>query len=157
MNVFQMISENYMTFLWLIILVASLFVEIVTVGLTSIWAAGGALVAVILSLLGVPIRLQILAFLLVTAGLLYFTRPLAMQYFNNGQRTKTNYEGIIGKTIRIKETVDNLEQTGVAVVNGTEWTVRSSKENVILEEGSLAKVVHITGVKLIVEPYKEEE
>ena len=68
----------------------------------------------------------------------------------------TNYEGIIGKTIRISQKVDNIGQTGMAVVNGTEWTVRSEQDDVILEPGTLAKVVNISGVKLIVKKYEED-
>ncbi len=76
--------------------------------------------------------------------------------FINTQREKTNYEGIIGKTIRIAERVDNIRQTGMAVVNGQEWTVRAEDEQEILEPETLAKVVNISGVKLIVRKYEEE-
>lgn len=84
-----------------------------------------------------------------TILLLVFTRPFAMRFINT-RRLKTNYEGIIGKTIRISQKVDNIGQTGMAVVNGTEWTVRSEQDDVILDPGTLAKVVNISGVKLIV-------
>lgn len=90
-----------------------------------------------------------------TILLLVFTRPFAMRFINT-RRLKTNYEGIIGKTIRISQKVDNIGQTGMAVVNGTEWTVRSEQDNVILEPGTLAKVVNISGVKLIVKKYEED-
>ena len=76
--------------------------------------------------------------------------------FINTQREKTNYEGIIGKTIRIAERVDNIRQTGMAVVNGQEWTVRAQEDQEILEPETLAKVVNISGVKLIVRKYEEE-
>ena len=51
--------------------------------------------------------------------------------------------------------VDNLEETGVAVVNGLEWTARTKNTGEILNPGDLAKVVEISGVKLIVEKYQE--
>ena len=109
----------------------------------------------VLSLIPVSTGWQITAFLLVTAVLLIFTRPFAIKFIN-AKREKTNYEGIIGKTIRITERVDNISQTGVAVVNGQEWTVRAEKEQEILEAGTLAKVVNISGVKLIVRRYEED-
>ena len=149
------LQENCMTLVWLVLLILFLVVEIITVGLTSIWAAGGALVAMLLSLLHIPTGWQIAAFLLVTAILLYFTRPFAMKIINS-KREKTNYEGIIGKTIRIVERVDNIAQTGMAVVNGQEWTVRGANDDDILEAGTLAKVVNISGVKLIVKKYEED-
>ena len=141
------VQDSYITVAWLVLLVVLLVIEIITVGLTTIWGAGGALAALILNILDV--------FFIVTILLLVFTRPFAMRFINT-RRLKTNYEGIIGKTIRISQKVDNIGQTGMAVVNGTEWTVRSEQDNVILEPGTLAKVVNISGVKLIVKKYEED-
>lgn len=149
------IQENYITVIWLVLLILLLIVEIITVGLTCIWAAGGALVALLLSFLKVPVMWQVIAFFAVTFALLWFTRPFAVKVINS-QREKTNYEGIIGKTIRISERVDNIHQTGMAVVNGQEWTVRSEEDKEILEPETLAKVVSISGVKLIVKRHEEE-
>lgn len=149
------LQENSVTLGWLALLIVLLLVEIITVGLTCIWAAGGALVAMMLSLLHVSMGWQMTAFLLVTAILLYFTRPFAVKVINS-KREKTNYEEVIGKTIRIAERVSNMEQTGMAVVDGKEWTVRAEDESEILEEGVLAKVVNISGVKLIVKKQEED-
>lgn len=151
----MVIKESYITIAWLVLLIILLVIEIITVGLTSIWAAGGALAALILNILGIPLMWQVVVFFVVTFVLLYFTRPFAVRFINT-HREKTNYEGIIGKTIRIAETVDNISQTGMAVVNGQEWTVRSEKDGDILEPGTLAKVINISGVKLIVKEYEEE-
>lgn len=151
----MIMQDSYITIAWLALLIILLIIKIITVGLTSIWAAGGALAALLLNILGVPLAGQIIVFFVVTFVLLYFTRPFAVKYINT-QRVKTNYEGIIGKTIRITETVDNISQTGTAVVNGQEWTVRAEKDGDILEPDTLAKVVNIAGVKLIVRKYEEE-
>ena len=112
----MLIKESYITIAWLVLLIILLIIEIITIGLTSIWAAGGALAALILNILGVPFLWQVVVFFAVTFILLCFTRPFAVRFINN-QREKTNYEGIIGKTIRIAETVDNISQSGMAVVN----------------------------------------
>ena len=141
--------------LWLGLLIVFLVIEITTVGLTTIWPAGDALVALMLYLAGFNIWWQTGAFLLVTFLLLFFTRPFAVKYINS-HHEKTNYEGVIGKVVRITETVDNIQGTGTAVVNGLEWTTRSVKDGEILEPGELAKVINISGVKLIVEKYEEE-
>ncbi|MGF0033411.1 NfeD family protein [Bariatricus sp. SGI.154] len=151
----MVIQDSYITIAWLVLLILLLIIEIITVGLTSIWAAGGALVALILNILGIPLAGQVAAFLIVTFVLLIFTRPFAVKFINT-DRVKTNYEGIIGKTIRIAERVDNIRQTGMAVVSGQEWTVRAESDDEILEPDMLAKVVNISGVKLIVRKYEEE-
>lgn len=142
-------------FVWLGLLVIFLIVEIITVGLTSIWLAGGALVALILNILGVSLVWQIAAFFVVSFILLVFTRPFAMKFINL-KHEKTNYEGIIGKVVRITETVDNLKQIGKAEVNGQEWTVRALDEADIFAPGDIVKVTNIKGVKLIVKKYEEE-
>ena len=151
----MVMQDSYITIAWLGLLIILLVIEIITVGLTSIWAAGGALAALILNILGLSLVWQVVAFFGVTFVLLIFTRPFAVRFINT-QREKTNYEGIIGKTIRIAERVDNIRQTGMAVVNGQEWTVRAEDEQEVLEPETLAKVVNISGVKLIVRKYEEE-
>ena len=87
--------------------------------------------------------------------MLFFTRPVAVKYLNK-KRVKTNYEGLIGKVVKITQRVDNYNQTGAAMVNGTEWTVRSESDDVIIEPGTKVKIVNISGVKLIVTEYREE-
>lgn len=151
----MVMQDSYITIAWLGLLIILLIIEIITVGLTSIWAAGGALAALVLNIFGLSLVWQVIAFFVVTFVLLIFTRPFAVRFINT-QREKTNYEGIIGKTIRIAERVDNIRQTGMAVVNGQEWTVRAEEEQEILEPETLAKVVNISGVKLIVRKYEEE-
>lgn len=141
--------------IWLGLLILFLVIEIATVGLTTIWMAGGALVALFLELAGLNIGWQIGAFLVISFVLLVFTRPFAMKYINS-HHEKTNYEGIIGKVVRITEKVDNLQETGTAIVNGLEWMTRTEKDGETLNPGDLAKVVRISGVKLIVRKYEEE-
>ena len=66
--------------LWLAVLAVLLVIEIATLGLTTIWFAGGALIAFLVSLAGGPLWLQITLFLIVSVVLLLFTRPLALKY-----------------------------------------------------------------------------
>jgi membrane protein implicated in regulation of membrane protease activity len=144
------------TIYWLAAMIILILIEIPTVGLTTIWFAIGALVAVIASAVGLSFVVQVVVFVLVSLGMLIFTRPWAMKYIN-ANKTKTNYEGIIGKVVRITQDVDNISETGCAVVNGQEWTVRANDDMIKISSGSLAKVVDIKGVKLIVAEFKEEK
>ena len=148
-------EDTVTVYVWLGLLILFLVIEIATVGLTTIWMAGGALGALILDLAGLNLWWQIGAFLVVSFTMLVFTRPFVVKYINS-HHEKTNYEGIIGKVVRITEKVDNLQQTGTAVVNGLEWTTRAERDDVILDPGDLTKVVNISGVKLIVKKYEEE-
>ena len=63
------------TMVWLGIMIVAILIEIATMGLTTIWFAGGALIAVLASAIHLPLAVQIIAFLLVSVLLLVFTRP----------------------------------------------------------------------------------
>ena len=74
---------------WLILLIICIAVEVPTLGLTTIWFAGGALAAIFMAVIGAPIWLQAIVFIVVSLVLLFFTRPIAVKYFNK-DRVKTN-------------------------------------------------------------------
>lgn len=140
---------------WLILFVILLIFEIITLGLTTIWFAGGALIAFLSSLFGANIAVQLVLFFAVSFLLLYFTRPLAVRYINKNT-TKTNVDSQIGRTAKVLITVDNNNATGQVMLNGLEWSARSSDDAVIIPEGTLVQVVDIAGVKLIVEEKRED-
>ena len=122
-------------FMWLIVLVVMLVIEMATLSLTTIWFAGGALVAIIASSFGAKLSLQAFIFLAVSLLILFLLRPSAVKYFN-GKRTKTNASGLIGLEAKVLETVDNDNMTGKAVVNGQEWTARAVKDGMITGIGA---------------------
>lgn len=140
---------------WLVVLIVCLVVEFSTMGLTSIWFAGGALLSMIIALIGGPLWLQALVFLVVSIVLLIFTRPVAAKYFNKN-RTKTNVDSIAGRQAIVTEKIDNLQGVGQIVTNGMEWTARSLDDSVI-EEGAVVTIEKIEGVKAIVKMKKEGE
>lgn len=140
---------------WLAVMVIMLVIEIITLGLTSIWLAGGALVAFILAMLNVPFIAQVIVFLIVSLVLIVFTRPVAVKYFNK-DRVKTNVESMIGRQAIVVSEVDNLQGIGRVTVGGQEWSARTVEEGIVLPVGTVVIVKAVSGVKLIVEERKEE-
>ena len=55
-----------MTTTWLIIFVACIVIEIITMGLTTIWFAGGSLVAAVSAAFSAPLWLQLLLFVAIS-------------------------------------------------------------------------------------------
>ena len=137
-----------LSLIWLIVMVVCLVVEISTLGLASIWFAGGALLAMIIALIGGPLWLQILVFLVASIVLLIFTIPLATKFFNRN-RTKTNVESVVGKQAIVTEAIDNIKGQGRIVTDGMELTAISFDSSVI-EEGSIVTIEKIEGVKAFV-------
>lgn len=144
-----------LTMIWLIIFVVCIGVEIATMGLTTIWFAGGALIASVVAAIDGPIWLQVVLFFAVSFVLLYFTRPVAVKYFNK-DRVKTNVESMIGKQAIVISEINNLQGIGQVTVGGMEWSARTVQEGITLPVGSVVVVRAISGVKLIVEEKKEQ-
>jgi membrane protein implicated in regulation of membrane protease activity len=140
---------------WLFAAAAFLVLEMMTMGLTTIWFAGGALVGALAAVIGLPLAVQIGAFLVVSVVLLVLTRPLSQRYFNN-RTVRTNVESLIGETCIVTQTIDNLKAEGQVQIKGQVWTARSVSDDTVLQKDTQVRVHEISGVKLIVEPVKEE-
>lgn len=139
---------DFYSIFWLAALIIFLVAEIITLGLTSIWFAGGALVSFIASFLGANLVVQIILFLVVSIVLVAVTRPLASKYFNKN-RTKTNIDAVVGKRGFVVTEIDNLKGQGEISLAGQVWTARSADNSVIGKDIEV-EVVAIEGVKLIV-------
>ena len=140
--------------IWLAAFVILIGIEAATMALTTIWFAGGSIIAFLLALLVADYNVQMAAFFIISCALLFFTRPFALRFVNK-KTVKTNVEGLIGKKARISADVDNDLATGAAVVSGQEWTARSSDGKPI-KEGTMVKIDAVNGVKLIVSKVEEE-
>lgn len=145
-----------MTTTWLIIFVACIVIEIITMGLTTIWFAGGSLVAAVSAAFSAPLWLQLLLFVVVSFVLLYFTRPIAVKYFNK-DRIKTNVESLIGKQAIVISEIDNLQGIGQVTVGGQEWSARTVKDGITLPVGCVVVIRAINGVKLMVEEKEQKQ
>ena len=150
-NLAELIIQYGPAVMWMALVIIFLVVELVTVGLTTIWLAGGALVAFILAAVGADLWIQLVAFFVVSFVLIFFTRPYAVKYFNP-RRTRTNSEELIGEIIKVTRRIDNRSAEGTALAKGLEWSARAVSDDMIIEKDTLVKVIRIEGVKLIVEP-----
>lgn len=146
----SMWSNGTLMWFWFGLALLLLVIELVTVGLTTIWFCLGALFAGVTAALGGGLPLQLAVFLIVSVVLFLFTRPLAIRYLNT-DRVRTNYEREIGKIVILTEDVDNLRQTGRAQLDGKEWTVRAADDAQCFKKGEHVVVKGISGVKLLVE------
>lgn len=141
--------------LWLGILAVLLIIEAATVGLVTVWFAGGALAAAIASGAGANAIIQWLLFLAVSLALLLFTRPMAVRYMKRGI-PRTNVNSLIGKKAVVIQKIDNLSQTGQVRINDIEWMARTESDKETIPEESVVEIEAVRGVKLIVKKCKEE-
>ena len=142
-----------MKLLWLILLIVFGVGEAATVGLTSAWFALGSLAALICTMLGGGLWLQIAVFVVVSAVTLALVRPLAKKYLVPAY-SATNADRVIGQEAVVTQTIDNLHGQGQVNIAGQTWTARSQDDTVI-EAGTTVQVLRIEGVKVFVAPIEE--
>ena len=138
-------------FFWLVLFILFLIFEIATLGLTTIWFSGGAFIAFWMSVAEIGFVPQLIVFLLVSVILLVTTRPIATKYLNKNT-TRTNVEELIGKTVKVSETIDDINETGHVLINGVEWLARAQHEGMVIQQDTLVKIMEIQGVKVMVQP-----
>lgn len=138
---------------WLIVLVAAVVVEAISLGLTSVWFAFGALAAWLVSLVVDSFAIQITVFLVVSLALLIGLRPFAVKGLKIG-RHRTNADALVGKEGFVLKPIEPLTATGQVKVGAQIWTAVSEES---IAEGEKVIVMEIQGVKLVVKRADKEE
>ncbi|MBR5616975.1 MAG: NfeD family protein [Oscillospiraceae bacterium] len=138
------------TIIWLVLMIAFLIAEAATVVTISLWFAGGALVALVASLLGAPLWLQVTLFFLVSAILLGSLRGIVKKHFTP-KLERTNVDAIIGSSGYVTAEIDNIKATGTVKLGAMEWSARATA-GAPIAVGTLVKVDKIEGVKVFVTP-----
>ena len=141
---------NWAAFVWFALLVFFIAVEAGTVTVVSVWFAAGSIVAMIASLLGAKLWLQITLFFVVSVLLLLALRPIIRKYFTP-KLTKTNVDSVIGTVGTVTASIDNIAATGTVKLGAMEWTARSTNGDPI-PVGKQVRVDRIEGVKVFVTP-----
>lgn len=77
-----------------------LLIEILTLGLTTIWFARRGIGSFSSGLVQVPLMIQVVVFIVVSVVMLVFTRPIMTKYLNK-KTTKTNAESLVGRKARV--------------------------------------------------------
>ena len=130
--------------LWLI--AAGLFTagEVASLDLVLLMFAGGALGGMGVALLGGAVVLQLVAFVVVSLGLLLLVRPVAKRHLI--ERTPEQIDGVevyVGRTAEVSERVTG--QTGQVRMGHDEWSARTQIEGETYEVGAVVRIVQIEG------------
>jgi len=133
---------------WLIILVVLVAGEAITVGLTFLWFAVGALGGLVVAVLGGAIWLQVVVFLVLSAATLILVRPLAAKLLTPGI-SPTNADRILSQIALVTEEIDNIAETGQVKLFGQVWTARSENGDIIPAQ-TRVRILRIEGVKVFV-------
>ena len=145
---------NFLSVVWLVLMVVFLIAEAATVTMVSLWFAAGSLIALIISLLGGSWGLQVIAALVVSALTLACLRPMIRKHFTP-RLVKTNVDSVVDSRGYVTVDIDNNSAAGNVKLGAMEWSARSSS-GAPIAKGTLVKVDRIEGVKVFVSPAEVE-
>ena len=120
-------------------------IELITVGLVSIWFVISGIVAMILSFFIDNFVIQFGVFVILGVVLMLFTRKTLEKYFP--KPIKTNLDRVVGLEGIVTEEI-RKDSVGEVKVDGKRWSAIADDE---IKVGSIVKILHIDGVKLKVE------
>jgi membrane protein implicated in regulation of membrane protease activity len=113
------------------------------------FAAGAVLVGVSRSA-GLGSVAALVAFVVSSAFLLSFVRPVARRHMYTPHASRTGTAALIGLTAMVTERIDNDAQTGLVKLEGEPWTARSWDDDEVIEAGRRVHVVEIKGATALV-------
>lgn len=129
-------------------------VEMLTVDLIFLMFAGGALAAMLVTLLGAPFWVQILVFAAVSVVLLFAVRPWAKGLLERSTPdTVTNIAAHVGREATVL--IDVTEHAGRVKLVGEVWTARAAQRGAVLPAGTTVRVVRIDGAVAVVDAVED--
>lgn len=132
--------------IWLIIIIALTILEVMTIGLVSIWFIISGLISLILSFFIDSFYVQFAVFVIIGIILMITTRPV-LEKLIVSKKENTNLDRVIGMSAIVTEDILKNE-VGEVKVDGKKWSA-ISKDQIL--KGETVKIKKIEGVKLIVE------
>ncbi len=143
--------EDAQWLLWVALAVVAGTVELVTLDLIFLMVAGGAFVAAVTAAVGAPVAVQIVAFAVSTALLLFVARPPLRRYSDRAvPESLMHTAALVGREAEVL--VEVTHDTGRVKLGGEVWTARAARRGLRLEVGSPARVVRIDGATAVVTP-----
>lgn len=133
--------------IWILAAGLLAIIEAFTLGLTTIWFAGGAVCASAAAMFGAPVIVQIAVFLAISVLLLVITRPIVKRRLND-RTEKTNVEAIIGQEGIAEEDISQYVN-GQVRADGKIWS--ATCETGEIKKGKVVIIKSIKGVTLTVE------
>lgn len=143
---------NLMPWIWGMIILATIVIELFSADIDAIWFSAGALMALVLSFFEVHIAIQLSIFVAVTTILLFTAGKWAKKIIMT-KNISTNSDSLIGREILILESANEFDK-GSGVINDVVWTV-ICQAGINVEKGKHAIIVAIDGNKLVVRNKEE--
>ena len=144
-----MFNIGAISVLWFLAVILFCVIEGLTYALICVWFAGGSVVALILSVAGFGLPVQLTAFAVVSAALFLLVRPMARR-LTKGKKTSTNADRVIGQAGVVIKRIDPVVGEGQIKVIGQIWSAKPEDGISCIDAEQRVEVIGISGVKAIV-------
>lgn len=134
--------------IWVLIAVVFAAGEVASLSFFLAPFAVGALLGAVADLAGLGTIPAVLIFLVSSAVLLLFVRPIARRHMYTAPGLRTGTAALVGKTAVVLQQVD--DRAGVVKLEGAEWTARPYVDGDVIAVGHKVHVVEIRGATALV-------
>ena len=132
--------------IWILVAIFVIAIDVVTSSFIFMWLSIGAIAAIILSLLGISVLWQVIAFLVVGVVTISIGYPWAKKKFKaDVNQVLTMEQTYIGKEMVATE---DMRETSKIKVSGIYWTAYNKGKTI--KKGERYTITGIEGNKLIV-------
>ena len=137
-----------MMLIWLVVIIVTLIIEIITQGLTTIWFSIGAAAAAIANNWEPPLWIQIAVFCVVSIVFMLLARPFAQRMMRNTLTPTNIYQLLQEEGVDVEE-INSEKQTGHIGLRDVVW-IAISEDGGIIPVGERVAIRRIECVKLYV-------
>jgi membrane protein implicated in regulation of membrane protease activity len=123
--------------------------ELFSLDLVLLMLAGGALVGMVLDLVGAGVPLQVIGASVASVAMLALVRPSVVKRLHTGPDLKQGHEALVG--IEGFTVAEITEQGGQAKIAGEIWTARPYDETAVIPVGARVRVYEIRGATAYVD------
>jgi membrane protein implicated in regulation of membrane protease activity len=134
--------------IWMIVAGALAVGEIFSLSFFLGPIAVAATLASVAALLGAGLAVQLVVFILASAGSLAVLRPIARRHMHAPAQIRTGTAALLGAQAEVLERVD--ARGGQVKLGGEVWSARAYDEDLVLEPGQRVQVMQIEGATALV-------
>lgn len=128
---------------WLGIAIALGVAELFSLDLVLLMMASGALVGMVVALVGLGWPVQVLAAVAASVGMLALVRPGMIKRLHAGPELTLGHAALVGKQGVVVDEVS--AHAGQIRIGGELWTARPYDETEVIEEGAAVDIFEIRG------------
>ena len=137
--------------LWTLVCVVALILEVSSGTFYLMCFAIGAVGAVVVSLMGTPLWLQVLVFSAISAVSVFCVRPLLVKCLHPVQKERlSNASALVGRQGVVIESI-SAERPGYVRVDGDEWRAVTA-DGTMIERGVNVRITAMNSIVVTVEP-----